>query len=104
MGALRSNAKLVIAPIHPGEILKEEFLIPLDLSATSFAKIIGVPANRVTRLTSGMSSVTADTALRLGKALSTSPQLWMNLQIRYDLLLAEQSSEYLDKIEPVVAA
>jgi len=61
-------------PIHPGEILNEEFLTPLELSATAFAKRIGVPPNRITRLIAGQSSVTADTALRFSKAFGTTPQ------------------------------
>lgn len=94
-----------LAPVHPGEILKEEFLVPLGLSATEFAKIIGVPPNRITRIISETSSISADTALRLGKALSTSPKLWMNLQTRYDLLIAEEKDAHrLDNIQPVIAA
>lgn len=91
-------------PIHPGEILNEEFLVPLDLSATAFAKRIGVPPNRVTRLVAGQSSVTADTALRLSKAFGTTPQFWMNLQSNYELRLAKDKAHAFENIEPVVAA
>lgn len=92
------------SPIHPGEILKEDYLVPLGLSATAFAKVISVPPNRITRIINGTTSVTADTALLLGKALRTSPEFWINLQARYDLLTAQDKSGSLKHIKPVVAA
>lgn len=91
-------------PIHPGEILKEEFLDPLDLSATAFAKVIGVQTNLITRIINGSSSIMVDTSRRLGKALRTTPTFWMNLQSRYELLLAEDANPSLDYIKPVIAA
>jgi len=93
-----------LSPIHPGEILKEEYLVPLELSANAFAKILSVPANRITRIINGSTSVTAETALMLAKALQTSPEFWMNLQSRYDLLSAQDKSGPLEHIKPVVAA
>ena len=95
--------KRKLAPVHPGEILKYEYLEPLGLSATAFAKAIGVPPNRVTRLMAGASAVTADTALRLAKALRTSPDMWMNLQSRYELDMAEDRGVPLATISPIVA-
>ena len=76
-------------PIHPGEILREEFLLPLDMSANALAHAIGVPANRVSSIVVGDRSVTADTALRLARAFGTTPEFWLNLQQGYDLRLAE---------------
>ena len=69
-----------LAPMHPGEVLREEFLIPLNLSAGALAKVCGVPRTRIERLANNSTSITADTALRLSKALNTSAQLWLNLQ------------------------
>ena len=76
-------------PIHPGEILDEEFLKPLDMSATKLAQVIDVPANRVTEIVAGRRNLTADTALRLSRAFGTSAEFWMNLQQSYELRTAE---------------
>ncbi|KYO50708.1 XRE family transcriptional regulator [Tistrella mobilis] len=72
-------------PIHPGEILSTEFLDPLGVSATELARTIHVPPNRVTRLINGQAAVTPDIALRLARALRTTPEFWLNLQMRFDL-------------------
>ena len=94
-----------LLPMHPGEVLREEFLIRLDISAGSLAKICGVPRTRIERLASEETGVTADTALRLGKALKTSPQLWLNLQNAYDMRMAEREiGKSLEKIRPVADA
>lgn len=79
-------------PVHPGEILHEEYLVPLGMSANALAQAIGVPANRVSAIVAGKRSVTADTALRLARAFETSPEFWLNLQQAYDLRLAEQEA------------
>jgi len=70
---------------HPGEILKEEFLVPLGLSQTDLAKHLGIPIQRINELVRGKRGVTPDTAWRLSQALGTSPEFWMNLQVNYDL-------------------
>jgi addiction module HigA family antidote len=80
-------------PIHPGEVLREEFLVPLELSANALAQAIGVPANRISTIVAGERNVTADTALRLARALGTTPEFWLNLQQSYELRLAEQDKE-----------
>lgn len=80
-----------LPPLHPGEILREEFLVPLNLSAGALAKAMGVPRTRVERIVAETSGITADTALRLSKALGTSAELWLNLQTRYDVETAERS-------------
>jgi addiction module HigA family antidote len=74
-----------LAPMHPGEVLREEFLVPFELSVGALAKACGVPRTRIERLANEEAAVTADTALRLGKALGTSAQLWLNLQNDYDM-------------------
>src|SRR5262249_15538194 len=79
-------------PIHPGEILREEYLKPLDMSANVLAQALGVPTNRISLIMAEKRAVTADTALRLSRALGTSPEFWLNLQTAYDLRLAEKRS------------
>ncbi|MDT3776338.1 HigA family addiction module antitoxin [Nitrospira sp. MA-1] len=85
--------KIGMRPIHPGEILLEEFLQPSDppLNANTLAKALGVPANRITAILKGQRGITGDTALRLGTFFNTSPEFWMNLQKAYELRLAEKA-------------
>ena len=93
-----------LQPMHPGEVLREEFLIPLKLSAGALANKMGVPRTRVERIASEDVAITPDTALRLSKALGTTPQLWLNLQNDYDLQIAHREiGKKLAKIEPVIA-
>ncbi len=75
----------VLAPIHPGEILMEEFLKPLGISQYKLAKNINVPARRINEIVHGKRSITADTALRLSRYFNLSERFWLNLQARYDL-------------------
>jgi addiction module HigA family antidote len=92
-----------LAPMHPGEVLREEFLTPLEMSAGALAKACGVPRTRIERLANEETSVTADTALRLAKAFGTTAALWLNLQNDYDVQMAErQIGKDLAKIEPVI--
>lgn len=93
-------------PIHPGEVLSEEFLVPLGLSQTRLAIELGVPAPRINGIVRGKRAITADTALRLGRFFGTSPELWMNLQGRYELetALDSENSSDLDRIRPLQAA
>jgi addiction module HigA family antidote len=74
-----------IAPIHPGEILLEEFLEPMGISQYRLAKDIGVPPVRIHEIVHGRRSISADTALRLARYFQTSERFWLNLQVRYDL-------------------
>jgi addiction module HigA family antidote len=80
-----------ISPIHPGEILLEEFLKPMDLSQNRLAMDIHVPARRINEIVHGKRRITADTALRLGRFFGNSPQFWLGLQMDYDLDVAEDS-------------
>jgi addiction module HigA family antidote len=92
-----------LAPMHPGEVLREEFLVPLGLSAGALAKACGVPRTRIERIAEEKTGISADTALRLGKALGTSAQLWLNLQNEYDVRMAKsQIGKDLKKITPVI--
>ncbi len=90
--------------VHPGEILLEEFLKPMDISQNRLARAMGVPPRRINEIVHGKRSVTADTALRLSRALGTTEQFWMGLQADYDLEEARKSSgNELGKIENVAA-
>jgi addiction module HigA family antidote len=91
-------------PIHPGEILADE-LAELGISASELARQIKVPANRISQILSGKRSITADTALRLGKWFRTGPKIWLNLQQAYDLDVAEgEIGSDLEIIRPRQAA
>lgn len=74
-----------IPPVHPGEILQEEFLKPLSISQYRLSKDINVPPRRINEIVHGKRSISADTALRLGRFFGISPQFWINLQAHYDL-------------------
>lgn len=92
-------------PIHPGEILREEFLVPMNMSASALAVALHVPAPRVNDVVRERRSVTADTALRLAKFFSTSEAFWMGLQDDYDLALARRGlDETLESIKPLEAS
>ena len=79
---------------HPGEVLAEEFLKPLGLSARALAKAIEVPQNRISDIVRGRRGVSADTAIRLGRFLGTDPRFWLNLQTAHDLSVAEAETDY----------
>ena len=85
--------KQIIPPIHPGEILKEEFLDPMDISQRSFARSIDVAANRVNEIVRGKRSITGDTAIRFSLALGTNPEMWLRLQAKYELEKAKDEAE-----------
>jgi len=92
-------------PVHPGEILLEEFLKPLDVSQYQLAKELGVPARRISEIVHGRRRISADTALRLARYFGTSERFWMNLQTRYDLEIEkDRLRTVLDEIHPLSAA
>jgi len=86
-----------IRPIHPGEILKEEYLEPLGMSANALAKALHVPAPRVNDLVRQRRAVSIDTALRLARYFNTTAQFWLNLQNSYDLKIAQASKTKIEK-------
>jgi antitoxin HigA-1 len=91
-----------LAPVHPGEILLEEFLGPMQLTPYAVARACGVPRTRIERLAREETPVTADTALRLGRYFGTTPAFWMNLQGQYDLERAEdEAAADLKRIKPL---
>ena len=81
-----------LEPIHPGEILREEFMRPLGISVTALARDIDVPANRISQIVNGKRALSADTALRLGKYFGVSPEIWLDLQSEYELRLARRTT------------
>lgn len=92
----------IIDPIHPGEILFEEFLGPLGVSQNGLAVAIGVPPRRINEIVHGKRRITADTALRLARYFGTSDRFWLNLQTRYDLEVErDHLGEALDGIRPL---
>jgi antitoxin HigA-1 len=86
----------ILSPIHPGEVLLEDFLKPLGLSQYRLAKDIGVTPIRISQIVNGQRSITVDTALRLARYFGTSAAVWLRLQVRYDLEVAEK--ELRDRI------
>lgn len=91
-------------PVHPGEILKEEFLEPFGLSAGRLAKALNVPRTRIERVVSGMRSITPDTAFRLSRYFGTSAEFWLNLQQGYDLSVAAQDKRLARDLEEILPA
>ncbi|WP_420627541.1 HigA family addiction module antitoxin [Candidatus Leptofilum sp.] len=89
-----------LPPVHPGEVLLEDFMKPMELTQYRVAKDIGVPAMRISQIVNGKRAVTADTAMRLARYFGTSPDVWLRLQARYDLEVAQ--IEYGDRIKQEV--
>ncbi len=90
-------------PMHPGEVLKELYLDPLDMGAIALARRLGVPRTRIERLIKGTTGMTPDTAIRLARVFNTTPAYWMNLQTNYDMAIAEKAVD-VSKIKPLSAA
>ena len=102
---MAKRGKRDIPPIHPGEILKADFLAPLGLSVNVLSRAIGVPRTRLNDVVLGRRGITADTAVRLARYFRVSARFWMNLQSHYELEVAEESiGERLDReIQPHAA-
>ena len=96
------SQKKLLDPIPPGEILLEEFMRPLGLGINALARDIDVPANRVSEIVNGKRSISADTALRLGKYFGVSPEIWLDLQTDFDLRTARRT--VWKNIEPRIRA
>ena len=90
----------ILAPMHPGEVLDELYLKPLEMSAGALAKKLGVPRTRIERIVKGQTSMTPDTAFRLAKVFRTTPLYWMNMQTNYDLTMASATVDVSD-IQPL---
>ena len=97
--------KKTMAPIHPGEVLLEEFLKPRGVTQHRLAVSIGVPPRRINEIVHGKRGISADTALRLARFFGTSDRLWLNLQSRFDLEVErDQLGAVLDAITPLEVA
>lgn len=97
--------ELVMPPIHPGEVLAEEYLEPLGVTQHRLAVAIGVPPRRINEIVHGKRGISADTALRLARFFGTSERFWLNLQSRYDLEREKDAlGDSLDRIRPLVRA
>jgi len=94
-----TNIKLPV--IHPGEILREEYLKPLNLSPLKLARMLGVPRTRIERVATEKTSITPDTALRLAKVFNTTPRFWLNMQASYDLATVDTDVSGIEAIERV---
>ncbi len=94
---------LVTNPSHPGEVLAELYLAPLEMSALALAAKLDVPRTRIERLVKGQTAVSVDTAMRLARFFSTTPEYWMNLQRAWDLARARETLD-LSGIKPLEAA
>jgi len=93
--------KREIPPVHPGEILSEDFLKPMGISQYRLAQAIGVPPRRINEIVHGKRAITADTALRLGAFFGTEAQSWLNLQAHYDMEITRESlADVLETISP----
>lgn len=88
-------------PEHPGEVLLEEFLRPLEMSQSALADHLGIPVQRVNELVNGRRGITPDTAWMLGKAFKTGPEFWMNLQTAYDLARTREDAR---RVKPIKRA
>ena len=86
-----ANKRKIRKPIHPGEILFEDFIKPMDVSINRLARDIAVPPGRISAIVNGKRAISADTALRLGKYFNVSPEVWMGLQADYDLRMAQRA-------------
>ena len=92
-------------PIHPGEIIKEEYLEPLDMSVNALAMALRVPTPRINDVVRQKRAVTVDTALRLARYFNTTPEFWLNLQTSYDLKVAKESADkIIQDVSPLQAA
>ncbi len=90
-----------VPPMHPGEVLREEFLEPMKLTPYALARALDIPRTRIERIVREETAITADTAHRLGRYFRTTPQFWLNLQSEYELRLsAANIGKKLEKIQP----
>jgi len=96
----------LLDPIHPGEILREDFMKPLGISINRLARDLDVPPNRISAIVNGTRSITADTALRLGTYFRVSPETWLGLQVDYDLrlILQRDGDEIVSRVRTRPAA
>lgn len=103
--AVEYETDTILPPMHPGEVLREEFLVPLGLSAYTVAKACGVPRTRIERIASEDVGISTDTALRLGRYFKTTPDFWLNLQRQFELeTLGREIGPEIEQIAPLEQA
>ena len=103
---MSENLEIVatLPPLHPGEVLREEFIVPLGLTAGKVAKACGIARTRIERIVAEQIGISGDTALRLGRVLGTGPELWMNLQSRYEIETARVAlGDEIERLQPIAA-
>ncbi len=93
--------KMIRRPTHPGNILKEDYLVPLSIKIKDMAEILGISRKTFSKIINERGSITPDMALRLSRAFDTSPYFWLNLQKNFDLWTAEQASTDWQKVKPL---
>ena len=95
----------VLAPVHPGEVLREEFMEPMGISINALARDLHVPVSRVSKIVNEARDITPDTALRVARYFGTSAEFWLNLQSRYDLLIAKSKEKVIQQqVRPLASA
>ena len=92
--------KMKRQPVHPGKIIKEDYLKPLSITITKLASILDVSRKTLSKIINGRGAITPDMALRLSRAFDTTPDLWLNLQKNFDLWQAEQTSKDWERVKP----
>ena len=95
--------KMKLKPTHPGNIIKEDYLVPLSITLKDMSAILGVSRKTLSKIVNERGSVTPDMALRLSRAFDTTPDFWLNLQMNYDLWNAEQNLKEWKTIKPLAA-
>lgn len=94
-----------LPPMHPGEYLREEYLVPFDMSAGALARLCGVPRIRIERIASERLGISGDTAIRLARVLGATPEFWMNLQSRYEIeTAAAEAGAAIERLQPLERA
>jgi len=96
-----NRGKMTRRPTHPGNIIKEDYLLPLSISIKDMSDTLGVSRKTLSKIINERSAITPDMALRLSRALDTTPDLWLNLQKNYDLWTAENASKEWQKVKPL---
>ena len=87
----------ILPPVHPGEVLREEFMVPMKISINALARDLHVPVSRVSKIVNETRDITPDTAMRIARYFGTSAEFWLNLQSRYDLLVARSKEKVIQQ-------
>ncbi len=101
INGVKTMRRMIRRPTHPGNIIKEDYLLPLSITIKDMAANLGVSRKTLSKITNERGAITPDMALRLSRALDTTPDLWLNLQKNYDLWQAEMESQEWKKVKPL---